>query len=192
MSKSSSFPENWSTWSSGSIIWAVLCIALLLPSCGYQLTANAPIDLPQSSTRLFLNKVTNPTTETWMEPMLRSTLRDELTRRGNVTWVGQDEAEATVNVEVRSFSTSDSLKGRDDVTLKSEALIQMEVSFFSTKTNALIWTSGPIVASESYRKMSEGQSSSGNLQSSSAKREAAQGAIDEAVRMVADRLAQKF
>ena len=192
MSKSSSFPENWSTWSSGSLIWAVLCIALLLPSCGYQLTANAPIDLPQSSTRLFLNKVTNPTTETWMEPMLRSTLRDELTRRGNVTWVGQDEAEATVNIDVRSFTTSDSVKGRDDVTLKSEALIQMEVSFFSTKTNALIWTSGPIVASESYRKVSQGQSTSGNLQSSSAKREAAQGAIDEAVRMVADRLAQKF
>ena len=170
----------------------MLCIALLLPSCGYQLTANAPIDLPQSSTRLFLNKVTNPTTETWMEPMLRSTLRDELTRRGNVTWVGQDEAEATVNIDVRSFTTSDSVKGRDDVTLKSEALIQMEVSFFSTKTNALIWTSGPIVASESYRKMNEGQSSSGNQQASSAKREAAQGAIDEAVRMVADRLAQKF
>ncbi|GAB1400694.1 hypothetical protein MASR1M66_21490 [Aminivibrio sp.] len=83
-----------------------------MPSaCGYSLTANAPIDLPADSTRLYLAKVTNPTTETWLEPMLRSSLRDELTRRGNVTWVGRNEAEATVNVDVRSYSTSDSVKG---------------------------------------------------------------------------------
>lgn len=173
-------------------MWAVLCIALLLPACGYQLTARAPIQLPQDSTRLYLDKVTNPTTETWIEPMLRSSLRDELTRRGNVTWVSRDEAEATVNIDVRSYSTSDSLKGRDDVTLKSAASIQMVVTFFSTKTNALIWTSGPISASESFRGASEIQSSSGTLQSTSAKREATQEAVDLAVRKVADQLGQKF
>ncbi|SFJ81210.1 Lipopolysaccharide-assembly [Desulfomicrobium apsheronum] len=173
-------------------MWAVLCIALLLPACGYQLTARAPIQLPQDSTRLYLDKVTNPTTETWIEPMLRSSLRDELTRRGNVTWVSRDEAEATVNIDVRSYSTSDSLKGRDDVTLKSAASIQMVVTFFSTKTNALIWTSGPILASESFRGASEIQSSSGTLQSTSAKREATQEAVDLAVRKVADQLGQKF
>lgn len=173
-------------------MWAVLCIALLLPACGYQLTARAPIQLPQDSTRLYLDKVTNPTTETWIEPMLRSSLRDELTRRGNVTWVSRDEAEATVNIDVRSYSTSDSLKGRDDVTLKSAASIQMVVTFFSTKTNALIWTSGPILASESFRGASEIQSSSGTLQSTSTKREATQEAVDLAVRKVADQLGQKF
>ena len=173
-------------------MWAVLCIALLLPACGYQLTARAPIQLPQDSTRLYLDKVTNPTTETWIEPMLRSSLRDELTRRGNVAWVSRDEAEATVNIDVRSYSTSDSLKGRDDVTLKSAASIQMVVTFFSTKTNALIWTSGPILASESFRGASEIQSSSGTLQSTSAKREATQEAVDLAVRKVADQLGQKF
>jgi hypothetical protein len=173
-------------------MWAVLCIALLLPACGYQLTARAPIQLPQDSTRLYLDKVTNPTTETWIEPMLRSSLRDELTRRGNVTWVSRDEAEATVNIDVRSYSTSDSLKGRDDVTLKSAASIQMVVTFFSTKTNALIWTSGPISASESFRGSSQIQSSSGTLQSTSAKREATQEAVDLAVRKVADQLGQKF
>ena len=192
MSKQSSFPENWSTWLSGNLLWAVLCIALSLPACGYQLTARAPIQLPQDSTRLYLDKVTNPTTETWIEPMLRSSLRDELTRRGNVTWVSRDEAEATVNIDVRSYSTSDSLKGRDDVTLKSAASIQMVVTFFSTKTNALIWTSGPILASESFRGASEIQSSSGTLQSTSAKREATQEAVDLAVRKVADQLGQKF
>jgi len=173
-------------------VWAVLCFALLLPSCGYQLSARAPIQLPQGSTRLYLNKVTNPTTETWLEPMLRSSLRDELTRRGNVSWVGRDEAEATVNIDVLSYSTSDSLKGRDDVTLKSQAQFLMVVTFYSTKTNALIWTSGPVAASESYRGAGGTITSTGLLQSTSAKREATQGAIDLAVRMVADQLGQKF
>jgi outer membrane lipopolysaccharide assembly protein LptE/RlpB len=164
---------------SGRLFALVLLAALLLPACGYQLTAQAPIDLPKDSTKLFLAKVTNPTTETWLEPMLRNSLRDELTRRGNVTWVGRDEAEATVNVDVRSYSTSDSVKGLDDVTVKSEVRIQMEVSFFSTKKGTLIWTSGPIMASESYRGANN-------------KREATQDAVDLAVRMVADRLSQKF
>lgn len=192
MSKQSSFLENWSTWSSGKSLWAVLCIALFLSACGYQLTARAPIQLPEDSTRLYLNKVTNPTTETWLEPMLRSSLRDELTRRGNVAWVGRDEAEATVNIDVRSYSTSDSLKGRDDVTLKSEARILMVVTFYSAKTNALIWTSGPVSAAESYRGTGGTVTSTGLLQTTSAKREATQEAVDLAVRMVADRLGQKF
>ena len=165
------------SWS-GRVVLLLLGVVLLLPACGYQLTANAPIDLPKDSTRLFLAKVTNPTTETWLEPMLRSSLRDELTRRGNVTWVGPNEAQALVNVDVRSYRTSDALKGLDDVTLKSQANIQMEVTFFNAKTNALIWTSGPVSASESYRGTN--------------KREATQKAIDQAVRIVADRLSQKF
>jgi outer membrane lipopolysaccharide assembly protein LptE/RlpB len=166
-------------WWSSRILWAALAVLLFLPACGYQLTAQAPIDLPQDSTRLFLGKVVNPTTATWFEPMLRTSLRDELTRRGNVTWVGRDEAQATVNIDVRAYSTSDVVKGRDDVTLKSEAHIQMEVTFFDAKTNALIWTSGPVMASESYRG-AEG------------KRIATEAAIELATRMVADRLSQKF
>ena len=177
---------------SGNLSWAVLCIALSLSACGYELTARAPIQLPQDSTRLYLDKVTNPTTETWIEPMLRSSLRDELTRRGNVTWVDRNEAEATVNIDVRSYSTADSLKGRDDVTLKSAASIQMVVTFFSTKTNALIWTSGMIQASESYRGSGGSRTDTGVLQKSSGKREATQEAIDLAMRKVADQLGQKF
>ncbi len=164
-------------WWSGRIL--LLALALLLPACGYQLTAQAPIDLPRDSSMLFLDKVTNPTTETWLGPMLRNSLRDELTRRGNVTWVGRDAAQATVNVDVRTYSTSDAVKGLDDVTVKSEVRIQMEVSFFSTKRGALIWTSGPVIATESYRGTDQ-------------KREATQDAVDLAMRMVADRLSQKF
>ena len=164
-------------WWSGRIL--LLALVLLLPACGYQLTAQAPIDLPRDSTMLFLDRVTNPTTETWLGPMLRNSLRDELTRRGNVTWVSRDAAQATVNVDVRAYSTSDAVKGLDDVTVKSAVRIQMEVSFFNAKRGALIWTSGPVIASESYRGADN-------------KRKATQEAVDLAVRMVADRLSQKF
>ncbi len=171
---------------------AMLVIALFLPACGYQLTANAPIDLPQDSTRLFLRKVTDPTTETWMEPMLRSALRDELTRRGNVKWVSLDEAQATVNIDVRSYSTSDAVKGRDDVTIKSSATIQLEVTFHNADTGVLIWTSGPVVASESYRGEGGLRTATGEYQPSSAKRAATQAAVELAMRLVADRLNQNF
>ena len=166
------------SWS-GRLLPLLVCAALLMTACGYRLTANAPIDLPRDSSKLFLAKVTNPTTETWLDPMLRNSLRDELTRRGNVTWVARDEAEATVNVDVRSYSTSDAVKGLDDVTVKSEVRIQMVVSFFGAQKGVLLWTSGPVVVTESYR-------------GTDSKREATQNAVDLAMRMVADRLSQKF
>lgn len=175
MSKSSWFRKNWLTWWCGSAL-ALIC---LLTSCGYQLSAQAPTVLPQNATRLFLAEVTEPTTETWLAPMLRNSLRDELTRRGNVTWVGRDEAQTSVVMQVLQYSSSDSVKGRDDVTITSRASIQLQVSFFSTKTGAQIWTSGLVSASESYRGATN-------------KRLATQNVVDLAMRMVADRLAQNF
>lgn len=170
----------------------MLVIALLLPACGYQLTANSPIVLPQDNNHLFLRKVTNPSTETWMEPMLRTALRDEFTRRGNVKWVSLDQAHATVNIDVRSYSTADSVKGRDDVTIKSKATIQLEVTFYNADTGAMIWTSGPVVASESFRGNEGLRTATGEYQPTSAKRSATEAAVELAMRMVADRLSQKF
>lgn len=154
-------------------------IALLVPACGYHLTANEPLTLPQDRSKLFLSKVTNPTTETWMEPMLRTALRDEFTRRGKVTWVERDQAEATVTLDVKSYSASASLTGPDETTLKSTAIIDLTVNFYNARTNALIWTSGSVVASESFR-------------GTETKRDATQKAVELAMRMVADRMSQNF
>lgn len=191
MSKLSLSRENWSMWWLNRLFY-ILCSALVLSACGYQYSGLAPINLPEDSTKIFLNKVTDPTTETWIEPMLRSSIRDEFTRRGKVTWVGRDEAQATMNIVVHSYSTSDSLKGRHDVTLKSEARIQLEVSIYNALTHSLIWTSGTVVASESYRGSGGTRTSEGIIQETSAKREATRSAIDLAARIVADRLSQKF
>lgn len=154
-------------------------IALLLPACGYHLSAQEPLVLPQESSKLFLTKVTNPTTETWMDPMLRTALRDEFTRRGKVTWVERDQAEATVTLDVASYSASSSLTGADDTTLKSTATIVLTVNFYNARNNVLIWTSGAVVASESFR-------------GTETKRDATQKAVELAMRMVADRMSQNF
>ena len=120
-------------------LWTIALIVLcLLPACGYQLTAQSPINLPAGNTKLFLKKVTNPTTETWFEPT-----------------------------------------GQNDETLKSKAMVHLEISFYSADTHALIWNSGPVVASESYR-------------GTGSKRDATQKAIDLAMRIAADRLSQNF
>lgn len=161
-------------------LWAICLIALLfLPACGYQLTAQSPIILPAGNTKLYLKKVTNPTTETWFEPMVRTSLRDEFTRRGNVEWVDQEAAQSLVYVDVRQYSTSGSVTGQNEETLKSRAMVHMEISFYSADTHALIWNSGPVVASESYR-------------GTGSKRDATQKAIDLAMRIAADRLSQNF
>lgn len=176
LQKFSSWPARWSTlWSNRF----ALLLFLLLSACGYQLTAQSVISLPEDSTHLFLHKVVNPSTETWLDLMVRTSLRDEFTRRGNVQWVDQDEAQAIVNVNIQSYGNSASVTGRDDVTVKSLASIVLEVTFYNAKTNVIIWTSGPITATESYR-------------GTSGERNAAQGAVDRAFRMVADRLSQNF
>jgi outer membrane lipopolysaccharide assembly protein LptE/RlpB len=153
--------------------------ALLLTGCGYQLSSMAPITLPKEQTRLYIAKVTNPTIESWIEPRLRSSLRDELTRRGGVQWVEPSLAETKVEVIVHSFSTSSSVKGEDDETVRSSASITLEVQLFDRQDHAMLWTSGRVTDQESY---------SGKAQ----RQEAALTAMEEAIRKSADRLSDQF
>lgn len=46
--------------------------------------------------------------------MLRTIIRDEFTRRGQVTWVEREEAQSLVYVDVGEYSTSGSVTGIDD------------------------------------------------------------------------------
>ncbi|HKK33341.1 MAG TPA: LPS assembly lipoprotein LptE [Desulfomicrobiaceae bacterium] len=153
--------------------------ALLLTGCGYQLSSMAPITLPKEQTRLYIAKVTNPTIESWIEPRLRSSLRDELTRRGGVQWVERNQAETEVEVIIHSFSTSSSVKGEDDETVRSSASITLEIQLFDRQDHAMLWTSGPVSGQESY---------SGDSQ----QEEAAFDAMEEVIRKSADRLSDQF
>jgi len=156
----------------------VLVLATLA-GCGYQLSSMAPITLPEGQTRLYIAKVTNPTIESWIEPRLRSSLRDEFTRRGGVQWVQRSEAESVMEVRVHNYSASTSVKGEDSETVRSSASITLEVQIFDRDDHALLWTSGRVSDQESY---------SGD----SNRLEASYTALEEAVRKSADRLSDQF
>jgi outer membrane lipopolysaccharide assembly protein LptE/RlpB len=161
------------------VLLLTVLAALFLTGCGYQLSSMAPITLPREQTKLYITKVTNPTIESWIEPRLRSSLRDEFTRRGGVQWVDRNRAETLVEVIIHSFSTSSSVKGEDDETVRSSASISLEVQLFDGRDHALLWTSGRVSDQESYS--GEGQ-----------RQEAAFDALEEAIRKSADRLSDRF
>lgn len=152
---------------------------LLATACGYRLQGRNELQLPGGGQRLYLARVEQPSTESWMEPALRIALREELARRGSVIWTDRERSQLSLTLRVTQYGTGASVTGRDDVTLKSQAVVTMELLMRDTATGALVWHSGPVTAAESYR----GQD---------AQRSAAERAIAEAVRRIADRLEPSF
>ncbi|MFW6324241.1 MAG: LPS assembly lipoprotein LptE [Desulfovibrionales bacterium] len=156
-----------------------LLLFLALAGCGYHLAGETPIVLPGEVQSLAIRNVTNPTTETWIVPRLRSELRNEITRRSDVVWKEVRLSEAILDVDILRYTTSSSLKGEDEQTLKSDAIISIEGRLLRNEDKSLIWSSGPITASESFA-------------AGGGEREAGEDALEKAVRRLADRLDQNF
>lgn len=162
-----------------TLLPAILLLSATLFSCGYHFSSTAPITLPRSQTKLYLSRVDNPTQLGWLTPYIRSELRDELTNRGQVSWVGRDEAETLVQVEVKDFTSSDSLKGRDDESVKFSARITLRVLMSNARDGEPLWNSGWQTGTEMFYTAGE-------------KNSASQKAADEALRRAADDLGQEF
>ncbi|WP_052507523.1 DUF4136 domain-containing protein [Desulfonatronovibrio magnus] len=172
------------------IVILFLLLTFLTSSCGYNFVGTAPINLPHDKKNLFINFVLNPTQEAWLEPYLRSQFRDEFTRRGQVNWVSEESAEALVTIQINEFRTSDSLTARQDRTVRTTVVINMEAKFLDARTSELIWSSGQATGSSSFFLAAEDASmpgSSGPLQ-----QRASREAVDQAVTRIADRLGERF
>lgn len=150
-----------------------------LAACGYQLHGRNELRLPGGGKRLYLARVEQPSTEPWMESALRIALREELSRRGDVLWTDRENADLSLTLRVTQYGTGASVTGRDDITLKSQAVITLELLVRDAATGTLLWNSGPITTAESYRGLS-------------AQEGASRRAIAEAVRRLADRLEPEF
>ncbi|WP_457572562.1 LPS assembly lipoprotein LptE [Desulfovulcanus sp.] len=168
-----------------SILFSKLLILLISQllllcqtGCGYQFSSISPVSLPHGYTCLYISRVVNPSQESWLEPKIRSYLRDELTRRGQVRWVSKDKAEVLVRINIKEFSTA-SVKGEKDQSIKYIAQVVLEVLMFSAKDKTLIWTSGQINGNKSYYNENE-------------KRVAAEQAVEKALDLVVDRLGNGF
>jgi outer membrane lipopolysaccharide assembly protein LptE/RlpB len=158
---------------------AALCLIMLISACGYHFSASAPIALPKNVTDVYIDRVDNPTLENWIDPFVRSRFRDEFTRRAQVNWVDQGQAEAYVNISIIAYFTDTELSGAQDQTLRERATVVMQTEFRSQLDGALLWSSGHITEYE-------------NFEVGSSEVAAGERAIENAIRRTADALGADY
>ncbi|KAB1442995.1 LPS assembly lipoprotein LptE [Pseudodesulfovibrio senegalensis] len=124
-----------------------LCI---LAGCGYSFPDGSTSSLPPQYRSLAINKVEHPTLYSWLEPRLRSLLRDELNRRDWVTWTSKKNARAWINIDVERYYRQAAVTGESDETLRSEASITMTATIVSPADGHVIWKSETIKESWPY------------------------------------------
>ncbi|TVQ98157.1 MAG: hypothetical protein EA399_11015 [Desulfovibrionales bacterium] len=161
------------------IIFFLIFCAFLMVGCGYHFSASAPITLPRGVSNIFISEVDNPTLEAWIDPFLRSRFREEFTRRAQINWVDESQAEAHVVLRIIAFTTDTELSGAQDQTLRERATVVMETEFRSQLDNSLIWSSGHISDSETF-------------ESGTSAIAAGERALDNAIRRTADGLGADY
>ena len=128
----------------------LLCVVFAVSACGYHNSATEPNRVSKQFREVAIAKVENPTLERWLEPKIRSMLRDEITRRGQLVWTDKSKAEALINIRILELSDGSRILGDQDVTLKYDMTLKVQMSVTSASDGALIWNSGPMEVTESY------------------------------------------
>jgi hypothetical protein len=136
------------------------------------------VALPDDRRALFIEEIENPTLMTSLNFRLRSLIRDELSRRGNVRWVDAGEASAVMQIEILTFTSSVTVTGSQDQTLRSAAVIVINGTILSAADRSVLWTSGNVSARESF--------------TSGGEEDAEDRVIQLAVQRMVDRLAQNY
>lgn len=138
------------------ILPLLLALAALLGGCGYRFTGQSYADdenvsvLAPQYRDLAVARIENPTVEPWLEPRLRSLLRDELTRRRLAHWVERSRATALITVHVKQYTRSTALAGQQDQSLKLSTSITYSVRVRRAGDNLMLWDSGEQTQTESY------------------------------------------
>lgn len=134
-----------------------LALALALCGCGYSFTGSGPADGTQAASRLSpdlrlmnLVRVENPTTEAWLEPRLRSLIRDEFNRRRLVTWTERAKATSHLTIIIKRYTRSTSVSGQSDQSVKLNAGIIVVFRITRAADGAVIWDSGEQSQTESF------------------------------------------
>lgn len=163
----------------------LLATALVLAGCGYTFTGMGSEDADASAARLApemrhmaLVRVENPTTESWIEPRLRSLIRDEFTRRRLVTWTDKAKATSQLTVIIKGYTRGTLVSGQQDQSVKLQTSITLQFRVHRTSDGALLWASGEQGQSESFYP---GDSDGADLR-----------VTDLAVRRMADLMTQNY
>lgn len=139
----------------------VLAICLLLLSllsgCGYSFSGTAASGSAEVASRLdpalrkmVLVRVENPSVESWLEPRLRSLIRDEFNRRRLVEWTEKAQATSQLTVIIKRYSRSTLVAGQKDQSLKLSAAVTMRMRVTRASDGRVLWDSGEQSQSESF------------------------------------------
>lgn len=130
---------------------------LLLCGCGYHFTGSAPADGTQAASRLApelsmmtLMRVDNPTVEAWLEPRLRSLIRDEFNRRRLVTWTDKAKATSLLTITIKRYTRSTAVAGEADQSVKLSTGIVATFRITRATNGSIIWDSGELSQDESF------------------------------------------
>jgi len=134
---------------------AFLLISLVFSSCGYRLSSSVPIDMPHGMTNLYIEQVDNPSTEPWLESRLISEVRDEFSRRGQVSWVDRDQAQGLMHLIITRYRDYTKVETAEEETLKSEIALSLEARILSAQNMEVLWISSPVHVRESFTGSSE-------------------------------------
>jgi hypothetical protein len=131
--------------------------AAALAGCGYTFTGQAPTGGGQTASRLepglrkmILVRVDNPTTESWLEPRLRSLIRDEFNRRRLVTWTDRAGATSQLTVIIKKYTRETAVSGQWDQSEKLSTGLTLVLRVTRASDGAQIWDSGEQSWSESF------------------------------------------
>ncbi|WP_018124366.1 LPS assembly lipoprotein LptE [Desulfovibrio oxyclinae] len=123
---------------------ALLLLTLLaVAGCGYGFSRGKSV-LPEQYRTLAIAEVKNPAPLSWLEPRVRSLLRDEVTRRGLAEWASGERADALITIEIEKYYRRASVTGEDEETLQSDAKFVFEGIIRSSVDGSVIWRSGTI------------------------------------------------
>jgi len=137
----------------------LLAVAWTLSGCGYTFTGQGTLlgPDPDAVSRLdpafrtmAIARVENPTVEPWLEPRLRSLIRDEFTRRRFVTWTDKDKASSLLTVTIKRFTRSTALAGQQDQSLKLSTGLSLVFRVQRASDGAILWDSGEQSQTESF------------------------------------------
>ena len=162
-------------------VFSLLAVAVFLSTSGcggYQFTGE-PLVMPEGHRLLCIDEIDNPTMETWLRPMLRSMIRNELTRRGDVEWTSRAGADALLTVRIKRYLVEARIQDSSDFTLKKMVEIQVDAELTRTSDNTQLWQSGTVVSHETYL-------TDGELPAARSR------AVEKAVRELADRMGHAF
>lgn len=138
---------------------AVLIAAafLLLCACGYNFTGMGTQAQRDANTRLapemrkmHILRVDNPSTEAWLEPRLRSLVRDEFNRRHLVEWTDKAHATSFLTIIIKRYYRATAISGEQNQSIKLTTELIMTFRVTRASDGAVLYDSGEHTQDEGY------------------------------------------